>query len=703
MAVLRNKILFKLLIVFLAFTSFTQIEADQFEDAGSLNSFGMPGEIDLPSAINLPDGQFSVSSTAFGGTIRVNLSFQIFENLTGAFRYARIPHPGGNYRGYTWDRSFDLHYLLTKEKNTFPSVAIGLRDFVGTGLYTGEYIVATKSMGSKLKISGGIGWGRFAGTNSYSNIFGKNRRGRNIGLGGTFLIDNLFSGNNSPFFSISYKLNEKTQLISELSSDNYSNETSSSKGFTRRTDLNLGLKYSFDPSINVLATFMHGDALGLAINMAINPKNSPYKSGIEPAPMPLLKNKLYTKTLKSEDDIFDESKRLLDLEGIELKTLTISDEVIEVAVVNRRYINVSQMIGRVARILSLTSPQNIIEFKIGIIEHNSSLFVSEISIKRQSFETNELEFDGPETLWNAVNINNSERQFFENSKKYYEKLSWSIYPYLDTMLFDPHAPIRFHIGAELKAKYKLLPSSSLSSSFKQPLAGTMDDVKRGPKIGLPNVRSDFMYYHRDIGNRPYINYLTVDQYIKPMPNLYALINVGILELMHAGIRTEIIWKNNKKPYGFGLDLAKVQKRETDGTFRLKNEHYSTYLASLYYDMPNDWIVKLDAGKYLAGDFGSTVSIKRTFYNGWQFGAYATLTDVPFSTFGEGSFEKGLTLKVPVSWFTGRKSRAARYAVIRPITGDGGAKLELSEDKYLYDVVSEYDLKNISDNWSRIFR
>ena len=231
----------------------------------------------------------------------------------------------------------------------------------------------------------------------------------------------------------------------------------------------------------------------------------------------------------------------------------------------------------------------------------------------------------------------------------------------------------------------------------------MDDVKRGPKIGLPNVRSDFMYYHRDIGSRPYINYLTFDQYLKPMPNLYALINVGILELMHAGIRTEIIWKNNKKPYGFGLDLAKVQKRETDGTLRLKNERYSTYLASIYYDLPNDWIVKIDTGKYLAGDLGSTISIKRTFNNGWQFGAYATLTDVPFSTFGEGSFEKGLTIRAPLNWFTGRKSRSLQHAVIRPITGDGGAKLELSEDKYLYGVVSEYDLKNISDNWSRVFR
>ena len=77
--------------------------------------YGMPGEIDLPSAKNLPDGQFSISSSTFAGTIRVNLSFQILENLTGAFRYARIP--GGNYNGYTWDRSFDIHYLASREKS----------------------------------------------------------------------------------------------------------------------------------------------------------------------------------------------------------------------------------------------------------------------------------------------------------------------------------------------------------------------------------------------------------------------------------------------------------------------------------------------------------------------------------------------------------------------------------------------------------
>ena len=44
---------------------------------------------------------------------------------------------------------------------------------------------------------------------------------------------------------------------------------------------------------------------------------------------------------------------------------------------------------------------------------------------------------------------------------------------------------------------------------------------------------------------------------------------------------------------------------------------------------------------------ATFSLSRTFNNGWEIGAYATLTDVKFSTFGEGSFDKGITLKAPL--------------------------------------------------------
>ena len=177
-------------------------------------------------------------------------------------------------------------------------------------------------------------------------------------------------------------------------------------------------------------------------------------------------------------------------------------------------------------------------------------------------------------------------------------------------------------------------------------------------------------YHRDIGSNLYINYLTLNQFLK-LTELICFANIGVLELMYPG-KVD----NLKTTKSYGLDwFAKYKKGEL-GTFEL-NERLNTYLASIYFDLPNNWVMKLDAGKYLAGDFGSTISMSRTFNNGWELGAYATLTDVPFSTYGEGSFEKGLTIKAPINWFTGKKSKSVVNAVIRPITGDGGAKLNLS--------------------------
>ncbi len=703
MSFLRSFLITCLVILAVSLEQKKLLKADEFEDTASLNMYGMPGEIDLPSAKNLPDGQFSIPSSTFAGTVRVNLSFQILENLTGAFRYARIP--GGEYSGYTWDRSFDLHYLLLREKSSFPGIAIGLRDFIGTGLYTGEYIVASKSFGSNLNVSAGLGWGRLAGENSFNNVFGlNNRKGQSGGgRGGTFHFAHFFTGDNSPFFSLSYNMNKKLQFISELSSDSYTKETSSPKGFTRRSNINFGIKYNVDPTFAVMATWMHGDALGLSVNMGLNPRKSPYYSGTEPAPMPIRQKKIRFKEPEFEKEVLTESQRLLGLDGIELKSMTLSGTKAEVGIVNRTYLNVSQMIGRVVRILSLTTPPDVKEFKINIIDFKSNLFLSKIVIKRENFAESELEFNGPEELWESVSINNSENSFFDADKTSFERFSWSLFPYLDSSLFDPDDPIRFTVGGELIAKYAFLPSTSISGSLRQPIAGTLDDIKRGPKGGLPNVRSDFMYYHRDISNNLFINYLTLNHYLKPSPNLYALVNIGFLELMHAGLRAEVIWKNNAKPYGFGLDIAQVQKRDTDGRFKLKNEHFNTYLASMYYDLPNDWIIKVDGGKYLAGDFGSTISIQRTFNNGWEIGAFATITDVPFNTWGEGSFDKGITIKAPMNWFSGTKSRSYASTIIRPITGDGGAKLNLSKDNYLYYKVSEYSKKSILDNWARVFR
>ena len=77
------------------------------------------------------------------------------------------------------------------------------------------------------------------------------------------------------------------------------------------------------------------------------------------------------------------------------------------------------------------------------------------------------------------------------------------------------------------------------------------------------------------------------------------------------------------------------------------------------------------GMLYAGDVGATFTLDREFPSGWKLGAFATLTNVSAKEFGEGSFDKGIRLTVPLAWITGQPSRRSFGTTIRPLTRDGG--------------------------------
>jgi hypothetical protein len=97
----------------------------------------------------------------------------------------------------------------------------------------------------------------------------------------------------------------------------------------------------------------------------------------------------------------------------------------------------------------------------------------------------------------------------------------------------------------------------------------------------------------------------------------------------------------------------------------------------------------------------SLRLNRKFNNGWKVGAYATLTDISFDDFGEGSFDKGIVMEIPTSWSIGRPSRVTRSVVIRPLLRDGGAKLNLSDR--LYDLVRDTHVPQLEAQWGRFWR
>ena len=88
----------------------------------------------------------------------------------------------------------------------------------------------------------------------------------------------------------------------------------------------------------------------------------------------------------------------------------------------------------------------------------------------------------------------------------------------------------------------------------------------------------------------------------------------------------------------------------------------------------DILATVSVGQYLAGDKGVTVDLSRVFDNGVRIGAYATKTNVSAEDFGEGSFDKGIYLRVPFdALFTSTVPGDASFNWVQ-VTRDGGAKL-----------------------------
>jgi hypothetical protein len=144
--------------------------------------------------------------------------------------------------------------------------------------------------------------------------------------------------------------------------------------------------------------------------------------------------------------------------------------------------------------------------------------------------------------------------------------------------------------------------------------------------------------------------------------------------MFAGVSGEVLWRPHDSPIAVGLDLNWVAQRAFDQGFGLRDYRVATGHLSLYADLPwwNLYAVGR-AGRYLAGDWGGTLEIGRRFDSGIEVGAFATLTDVPFSRFGEGSFDKGIYVRIPLDLF-GAPARGRAEALIRPVQRDGGQRL-----------------------------
>ena len=200
---------------------------------------------------------------------------------------------------------------------------------------------------------------------------------------------------------------------------------------------------------------------------------------------------------------------------------------------------------------------------------------------------------------------------------------------------------------------------------------------------------------------PTVPRLTLAWYAKPADTVYSRVTVGLLERTFGGVSGEVLWWPASSPLAIGAEVNRVKKRDFRDVFGFRDYEVTTGHVSAYYEFDNGIAAELAVGKYLAGDKGATVTLSREFANGWRVGAWVTKTDMSAEDFGEGSFDKGVTLSIPLGWGTGQPSLRRVGGDIRSLSRDGGSRLRVPGR--LYDKVRDSHSGQLYQGWGRFWR
>lgn len=680
----------------------------------TLSFSGGVGLIDMPSGEMLPDATLSFSSAHFGPVTRNTVSFQILPRVSASFRYSGtrnwtdvLPDPPDERPTY-FDRSFDLRFKLADEGKLRPAIVVGFNDIIGTGQWSSEYIAATKTFQDRVKVTAGLGWGRLA---SHGAIGGFGERPViDFGMGGTLRFGEWFRGDIAPFAGVEWKVSDKLGLKAEYSSDAYDIESDLRKTFDRKSPFNFGVEYQLSKVTRIGASYMYGSQLGISAHFLLNPRQSPTGGQLGDPPPQVQARPPRGQAVDSWSGawVSDQASvqalpgtvaTALSRQGIKLESLTPRAKSVEVRIRLARNENGAQAIGRTARVLTAVMPASVEQFEI--VPLINGLPLSKTIIARSDMETLE-HVGGQDALIlqrSQIVTAGAAAADAVRLPGIYPKLTYGFSPYFRTSIFDPDSPFRADLGVRFSAKYEMAPGLTLSGSVTKKFIGNLDQSTRDSDSDLPRVRSESNLY--DKFGDPALETLTLSWHAKPGKNIYTRVTAGYLERMFGGVSAEVLWKPVDSRLALGAEVNYVKQRDFDQGFGFTTYSVLTGHVSGYYSFNNGFSAQLDVGRYLAGDLGATLTVDREFANGWRVGAFATLTDVSFDDFGEGSFDKGIRLRIPLSWASGRATAKAVEPVLRPILRDGGARLEVQDR--LYDQVRSKDAVRLNDQWGRFWR
>ncbi|OHY65044.1 MULTISPECIES: YjbH domain-containing protein [Stenotrophomonas] len=677
------------------------------------NEWGGIGLLQTPTARMAHDGDLNFTASYNAPYARYNLTLQPLPWLETSFRYINVNNLlyGRSVAGdqHYKDKSIDFKLRLWKESRLLPEVAFGVRDLGGTGFFSSEYVVANKNFGP-IDASLGFATGYLGNRGDFSNPLGaidnrfKDRRpiaNSDIIQAGKFGLSNMFKGPVGIFGGITYQTPMDELLLKvEYDGNDYRREPRGNN-LRQRAPINVGVVYIPSPNVELTAAWERGDAAMFSLTLRGNPGNAPAApKPFDPPPQRLLPGP----STAAQGTITTPAAEALDWgavtselqrnAGFRVERISRRGDELYIDGYQTRYLHASKGLGRATRILANATDDDYNWYTLRTTR--VGMPIADLSINREAFAGY---LDG--TVSEDVLRRSTELQAPDMRARetlYTPKRS----PFgggfnigYRQNLGGPDGFILYQVAANYSGSLFLRDNIWLTGTVSADITNNYHKFKYNAPSRLPRVRTDIRQY------------LTTSDVMLPnlqaniagrlAPDLYGIAYAGYLEWMYAGVGGELLYRPSGEHWAVGANLNRVQQRDYDQHWGLRDYRITTGHATLYYafDARERIIGSLSVGQYLAGDKGATLDIARVFDNGVTMGAYATKTNVSARDFGEGSFDKGIYFSIPLDGFLPRSTRGRAAFNWNPLIRDGGAMLGR---KYgLYGMTGDRDERFFYDN------
>lgn len=658
-----------------------------FAQANS-NLSGQSGLIQMPDARMGADGTWRIGMD-FQSPYRAGWSsISVTPWLEGSARFTRFGGLTWQQQGYgdAGDKAFAGKLLLSPEDGYLPALAVGIDDFEGTGLFSSQYLVASKQLGP-VDVSLGYGRKRIDGT-----------------FGGIRYRPSFLPG---------------LSLVGEYDANNYSKDQYADKSGVdkRKKGANIGVEYQWGWLNGQVGRLTDGTISANAyLSIPLNKKEFIPKVD-EPAPLVMLPPRPTEQQWRENPQYRRNLLRALDGQDFRDIRFSLQGNALQLNLANTRIAKPSRAAGRAARIalayvpfgtrqITITLEQSgsgVLTYQFTDTDALASYFNGTLSRERLA-QTVTVRYASPndqvseEDMAEVLTELSNERyradfQLGDNAGELgqfaVEDLSLSklrIAPKIGFYFNDPSGVLKYDLYLQSGINLRLAKQTFFETAVSASVLENVSSVSQDSNSRLPHVRSDVAEYKRD--GKVTLERALLNQYYHLGPGLYGRASVGLYEEMFGGAGGQVLYQPAGHPFAFDVALDRVRQRGTAGDFRFRDYETTTAIASLHYRMPSQGLVAtVRAGRFLAGDEGARFELARRFGSGVEMGAWYTITNGNDTT-SPGSVahpyrDKGIYMSVPLNIMLTKDTSVVGSYGISPWTRDVGQMVASPGDLYSF--------------------